>query len=80
MKTLKIISRRNVLIAVHVVFMFASITLLSSCYATMDTPRPARAEIVISGHDRGGSRISGSNDRYERRRLRQERHHNQDDN
>jgi len=66
--------------SVYVIFMLASVTLLSSCYATMDTPRPVRSEIVISGHDRGESRISGSNDRYERRRLRQERHHNQDNN
>ena len=78
MKTLKIRCRRNVLIAVHVVFMFASVTLLSSCYATMDTPRSARGEVIITGHD-GGEHHNG-NDRYERRRLRQERNHNHDDN
>jgi len=78
MKSLKMLSRINVLKSIHVVLMFASVTLLSSCYATMQTPRPARAEIVIGGHDNGEHR--DGDDRYERRRQRQERRHNQDDN
>ena len=78
MKTLKMVSRRNVLKSIHVVLMFASVTLLSSCYATMQTPRSARGEVIISSENRGDHH--NGNDRYERRRLRQERHHNQDDN
>jgi len=78
MKTLKMVNRINVLKSIQVLLMFASVTLLSSCYATMDTPRPVRSEIVISGHDRGEHR--DGNDRYERRRQRQERHHDNEDN
>jgi len=78
MKTLKIRCRRNLLMSIHVIFMVASVTLLSSCYATIHTPRSARGEVIISSENRGEHR--NSNDRYERRRLRQERHHNQNDN
>jgi hypothetical protein len=78
MKTLKMVNRINVLKSIQVLLMFASVTLLSSCYATMDTPRPVRSEIVISGHGRGEHR--DGNDRYERRRQRQERHHDNEDN
>ena len=78
MKSLKMVSRINVLKSIHVVLMFASVTLLSSCYATMDTPRSARGEVIITGHD-GGDHRNGDN-RYERRRQRQERHHDHEDN
>ena len=78
MKILKIVSRRNILMSIHIIFMLVSLTLLSSCYATMDTPRSARGEVIITGHNEGDHQ--NGNDRYERRRQRQERYHNQDDN
>ena len=53
MKTLKMVSRRNVLMSVFVIFMVASVNLLSSCSTTIRTPRHSRTEVVIQGQARG---------------------------
>jgi len=78
MKTLKMVSRRNVLMSIHVIFIFISVTLLSSCYATMQTPRSARGEVVITSQNRVDHQ--NSDDRHDRRQQRQERRHNHDNN
>jgi hypothetical protein len=53
MKTLKrnIASKMlTITMAISVIF---CLTLLSSCYATVRTPRHARSEIIIESHDNG---------------------------
>ena len=49
MKTLRKFRFGKVLTAVLVIFMLSWVTLLSSCTATLQTPRHAGSEVVIQG-------------------------------
>ena len=78
MRALKSVSISKVLTSIVVIFMLSLVTLLSSCTATVRTPRHVRTEVVIQGQVSGGHQ--DGDDRQERRRQRQERreHHDND--
>ena len=78
MKASKSVSARKVLTSIVVIFMLSWITLLSSCTATVRTPRHVRTEVVIQGQVSSGHQ--DGDDRQERRKQRQERreHHDND--
>lgn len=77
MKTLKMVSAGKVLTSIIFLFMLSWITLLSSCTATVRTPRNVRANVVVEGqvgvvhHDR-----NARYDRIERRERREHRDRN----
>lgn len=75
MKLLKKVSAANVLTSLIVIFMLSWLTILTSCTATIRTPRHVSSTVVIEGQVSGEH--NNSNDRHERRALRQERreHH-----
>jgi hypothetical protein len=49
MKTLKKGRSTNVFISILFIFVISLVTLLSSCTATLQTPRHLRSEVVIQG-------------------------------
>ena len=78
MKTLKIVSAGKVLTSIAVIFMLSWGTLLSSCTATLRTPRHVSSEVVIEGRTSGD--YHDNDNRHERRERRQERREHHDDN
>ena len=78
MKTLKIVSAGKVFTSVAVIFMLSWVTLLSSCTATLRTPRHVSSEVVIEG--RTGDNHWDNENRHERRERRQERREHHDEN
>jgi hypothetical protein len=78
MKTSKSIIAGKVLTSIFVIFMLSCVTLLSSCTATLRTPRHVSTEVVIQG--RTGVIHDNNRDRHERRERRNERrgHHDND--
>lgn len=71
MKTLKKVRSGNVLTSILVIFMLSMMTLLSSCTATVRTPRQVQANVVIEGQ------VSGDHHERSERRERRE-HHDRD--
>lgn len=69
MKTSKKFRLGSVFTAIIIVFMLASMTLFSSCYATVSTPRHVRANVVIRSQDDN----NGHRERNERRERREHR-------
>jgi len=78
MKTSKSLVAGKVLTLIVVIFMLSWITLLSSCTATIRTPRHLSTEVVIQGQT--GEIHDNDRDRQERRERRHERreHHDND--
>ena len=75
MKTSKSVRTGKVLTSVLVLFMLLWVILLSSCTATLQTPRHVRTDVFISGQVRGERQNGGDRQmRRERRQEQRERH------
>ena len=69
MKTLKFFGSGKLLTTILVLFMLFGSTLLSSCVATVRTPRYSGSAVLIEGQSHNGRR-----DRNERRKARRDQH------
>ena len=70
MKASKKFRLGSVFTSIIIVFMLSSMTLFSSCYATVSTPRHVRANVVIRSQ---GDDNNGHRERNERRERREHR-------
>lgn len=77
MKTLKSLRASKVLTSIVVLFMLSWVTLLSSCTATVQTPRQVRTEVVIQGQVSNEHHHRNYGQERRERRERRE-HHNRD--
>ena len=75
MKTFKNLSSGKILTSVVVIFMLSWVTLLSSCVATVRTPRHVRSNVVIESQVQVRGEHNGRTERRERR----EREHRDND-
>ena len=77
MKILKILISGRILTSILMIFMLSFMTILSSCTATIRTPRHARTNVVI--RSQGDYDNNGRSERQERRERRERREHHDRD-
>jgi hypothetical protein len=70
LKTLKNLRAGKILTSVAIIFMLSWVTLLSSCVATVRTPRHARSNVVIETQVQGHGERNARTERRERRQHR----------